>query len=47
LEEIGIDPAKLEWKPMPEATEEPSDEEEAPMILAKACVEALTLVSGA
>ena len=27
LEDLRIDPAKLEWKPMPEATEEPSEED--------------------
>ena len=44
LEEIGIDPAKLEWKPMPEATEGPSDEDETPAAATKGGTEALTII---
>lgn len=44
LEEIGIDPTKMEWKAMPEATEEPSDEESEPAPTNKDAIGALTII---
>jgi hypothetical protein len=43
FEELGIDPAKLKWEPMPEATEAPSSEEEAVIAVPARSGEALTI----
>jgi hypothetical protein len=43
LEELNIDPATLTWEPMPEATEKPSVEENAPMLADRDRSEALTI----